>query len=906
MTDLTLPPRLSAALATLQREGRVIAAIQTDHRHDFSPKRSAPLWLVLLDDALLEIAIDEHDQVAWSDRHELLLVGLDYKSGFIKDTLILGEHNWELPIGAGKLGRAFFGACDAHIRARSTPEDSQEHGELALRQDATQLERIGGKWFAPPDEQLTRAALALLTPNERIIGLLPGHPISEHIEHAYLLVTTIRALVIESRHDDHAPRVTTLQPGELSLETSSIERDELTHRKRLVLESPRFKRGGLRRLCELAALEPAARNLSAALDHIESKDWADASELLEEAARHTPHSPRPHTHPTEGDGELLVDAEDDSALAERVAASQRDRDLDVHEQILLRRAQVAAKLGAEADAIHWLQQLSAARLFDDLIDVTSELAGEDIGWWLLLAIAHEEASQFDDAASVYELMAAHKQGDPLFLLQAARNAHRAAALHTSMRLYAEFIASRTSSEDFHLISSASMEADDLEDTSGDPDLVSACVELGALQEERAMWPEAAATYLTLIRQSPFSTRGYERLFALSHRLTGQPHIEMLLGQLSEVLELLDPNRANTLREELGGLPARPAPIDLPVTYYGVLDDARHDATIMHSGEKATSTLAQKWLSGLMLDVQSTRDIERHCQQVGPRTHPEADELLSRVSSMLLIQTPRCFLSHGMTGARVMSSDLAPFLLVGAAHFDPEHPQYMTPRQLGFALASQLEHIRADHLMLTTSEFWGGFADGALSGAVTLLSLIPIGGMLGSFANSFAAPLLDKVRTGWNNSAVRYAADYARKRLDDGVAADGIQGAYEATLGRVISRAKPTPRDEESLIKEQLADFARCAMYTSDRIGLLATDSLSDAVRAILLLAPRTATELSTLDRDGLHGLLSRRGADGELVNQELALRLSELLKFAISDEYLELRQNMLAPAHEPRAIREEE
>ena len=904
MTDLTLPPRLGAALATLQREGRVLAAIQTDHRHDFAPKRSAPLWLVLLDDALLEIAIDARDQV-WSTRHELLLVGLDYKSGFIKDTLVLGEHSWELPIGAGKLGRAFFDACDVHIRARREPEDSQEHGELALRQDATQLERIGGKWFDAPSEAITRAALALLTPNERIIGLLPGHPISEHIEHACLLVTTIRALVIESRHDDHAPRVTTLQPEELALETSSIDRDELTHRGRLVLESPRFKRGGLRKLCELAALEPATRSLNAALEHIESKDWADAADLLEEAAKHAPHA-APTPKQLEQDEALLMDAEDDSALAERVAVSQRDRDLDVREQILLRRAQVAARIGAEADAINWLQQLSAARLFDDLIELTRELAGDDLGWWLLLAIAHEEASQFDDAASVYELMAAHKQGDPLFLLQAARNAHRAAALHTAMRLYAEFIGSRTSAEDFHLISSASMEADDLEDTSGDPDLVNACVELGALQEERAMWSEAAATYLTLIRQSPFSTRGYERLFALSHRLTDQPHIEMLLGQLSEVLELLDPNRANTLREELGGLPVRPAPIDLPVTYYGVLDDARHDATIMHSGEKATSTLAQKWLSGLMLDVQSTRDIERHCQQVGPRTHPEADELLSRVSSMLLIQTPRCFLSHGMTGARVMSSDLAPFLLVGAAHFDPEHPQYMTPRQLGFALASQLEHIRADHLMLTTSEFWGGFADGAISGAVTLLSLIPIGGMLGSFANSFAAPLIDKVRTGWNNSAVRYATDYARKRLDDGIAADGIQGAYEATLGRVISRAKPDQRDEESLIKEQLADFARCAMYTSDRIGLLATDSLSDAVRAILLLAPRTATELSTLDRDGLHGLLSRRGADGELVNQELALRLSELLKFAISDEYLELRQNMLAPAHATRAVREEE
>ncbi|MEC9397187.1 MAG: hypothetical protein VX475_06205, partial [Myxococcota bacterium] len=66
------------------------------------------------------------------------------------------------------------------------------------------------------------------------------------------------------------------------------------------------------------------------------------------------------------------------------------------------------------------------------------------------------------------------------------------------------------------------------------------------------------------------------------------------------------------------------------------------------------------------------------------------------------------------------------------------------------------------------------------------------------------------------------------------------------------------------------------------------------VRAILLLSPRTAAEIATLEREGLEGLLQKKAEDGSLANQELALRFGELFKFALSDAYFALREEVFA------------
>ncbi len=163
------------------------------------------------------------------------------------------------------------------------------------------------------------------------------------------------------------------------------------------------------------------------------------------------------------------------------------------------------------------------------------------------------------------------------------------------------------------------------------------------------------------------------------------------------------------------------------------------------------------------------------------------------------------------------------------------------------------------------------------------------GFVGKATDTFAGSIIGHISKTFDSKTVKGVVAYAEKKLTEEGTAGGVQAAYEATLGRALARGQGDDVSEETLLKEQLADFARCAMYTADRVGLLASDSLEDAVLAILKLSARASAEVDTLERHGLGAILSKRDADGEVVYAELGLRVGELLKFALSQEYLDLR-----------------
>ncbi len=97
-----------------------------------------------------------------------------------------------------------------------------------------------------------------------------------------------------------------------------------------------------------------------------------------------------------------------------------------------------------------------------------------------------------------------------------------------------------------------------------------------------------------------------------------------------------------------------------------------------------------------------------------------------------------------------------------------------------------------------------------------------------------------------------------------------------------------PDDDRHLGLRHLT-FARCALYTADRVGVLACDDLATAVDAIVRMSPSHSDYATRLDEEGLLPLLSERGDEGKPRNEELALRIGELFKFVLSDDYRRLR-----------------
>lgn len=602
----------------------------------------------------------------------------------------------------------------------------------------------------------------------------------------------------------------------------------------------RIGSSALERLFELA-FRPRAEGLyEAALDHKKKRDWAGADQLL--------------------------------SLAE-AAVTSVDREgsvafLSLAQKITLAQAACAMQLGHEGDALVLLAALSDDRPGDDLLRAT-ESEHNQPGWLLTLALAHEEAGQPASAARVLAKLYQNEPEEHLLVLSRARALSRAGELDAAVDAYDRYVAS-LASDDFALAAAA----EDIED------FVAACRESAQLLEELGKAGEAAQRYLTLIRRAPFEHDGYDRLFALRDALEIEARSSVLIA--AEVLRLLNPEAAAKLEQ----LPAPRDPVDLPCMYLPI-DEKRHDAEIVHETERVSSTLAQRWLGSLTRDERDTEGIERHAQRVREDSHPDVVALLRNVARLCEIDTPRLYLSHGAAGVEVLGAH-EPFVLLGACHLDEADDRRLALRELAFTLGGQLEHIRADHVLLTSSEFWRTFGT---KSATALLAFVPLGDVVSRLADGSLLKWVKKVG-GTSSGPMRAALELAEARIHEGATGKSVQSAYTATLAKLRSSlGDQGQQDEESLVRERLADFARAAQYTADRVGLLAADDLRASVSAMIRLSPSLAAHGETFATGGLLRLLQVAEDDPAL--EEFTRRVAELLRFALSDAYGELRKRCL-------------
>ncbi len=701
---------------------------------------------------------------------------------------------------------------------------------------------------------------ARIVGGERVLGVVAASPLEGALEGAsrgWVVVTDRRAGV--ALEGDAAWGFWEASEEEPLTLARSRSRDRVQIGTRALLQGPLMGGATLRRLVELGAMPAQQRLMSAAQELGQALRWADAQEALEVAL-------------------ALPDAAEDAAH---------------HAQLLMWRARASFELGASDVAMAQLAELTARRPEDDLLALSASAGATSETWLAALALAHEAAADHRAAAAVYRALADAPDA-PLARRHDQARAHaRAGELEAARRAYEALLGGLPSGVDFGALSQLTREVDA---RPRDARREEATLELGALLEQLSDWEAAAELYLGWIRQAPLARSGYAALFKLRERLA--PHQLEGARQAALVLRLLDRRMAQDAGEVVEALCAAGQGEDLcALGAEAKISDADYERALVHPGEREDQAVAQRWLGGLLSDTRASVDIERHCERLNARQHPDALRFLTKVAQVLGVATPRCYLSHGMTGVQVMRGGaVGPLILMGAAHWELEHAQYLDASARRFALATQVAHIRAEHLVLTSSEFWGAFRSKALEGVVAGLSLIPLGGMLGKLTDNAALSALAKLKERVEGGASRTLAGYLERQLTSGGTGGPMQSAYEAALGVVASRGRGAPQQGESLLKEQLANFARAAMYSADRVGLLACDDLDAAVRAILLLSPRASQELIALQEGGLVSVLDRRDGE-EPVYGELALRLGELMRFALSGEYLSLRRGLYgAPA----------
>ena len=778
-------------------------------------------------------------------------------------------------------------------------------------------EWISQRWLEKSAE-LPSQAYAMLPPlleEEHMLGL---HEV-EHAQHkkstSWLLVSTHRSWLFTDQGRS-LPTLIELHAEDLSRTSHRISRDTLDHHNEPVILIPKLFSSSERELIDLTLLDPQTRAFQAAKILAEELDEHHQASTLLRTAKSLSEAAMRADDEAVANQDVIATAPD-ALLEKGEAKDAHSAPLTRHDRILIWMAKSAIAIGAQSQAIDHLIELTQARPKDDLIASTMKLGQDDVRWWLPIALAHEEARDFVSAAAVYERLHTLHPAHPAFLLSQARCLQQARQTTRAIACYERYIAQHVEEsavfpllpeiaageqkEDGHnTLISPSLQKEQAEEE-GD-DFFLAARELAALHASRAEWLLAMETYITAIQHRPFVLEGYTLLVSILPHIKDAPTALARVALALDLLAILDREAHSTLTAELTHTAPELHSQPMPPEFARHLEPKEHEEIITHPGEHMRQHGAQKWLSGLMIDKESTHDIERHCERLSPTKHTITFDTLTRLAVCLAIPTPRCYLSHGMTGIQVFAGEETSspaLLLMGAAHLDEDHPQYLSARPMAFALGSQLEHIRAEHLVLTSSEFWGAFRSRALSGGIALLSLIPVGSALGKFADSIAGPLLEQLKKGFDNNLFQNLMRYLEKQVEQGAAHGHIQSAYESTIGALLlseRRAQKLQAEPQSLVKEELADFARCAMYTADRFGLVACDDLPSAVEAILLLSSMHG-ELNQIRQLGLKPFLEAQSARGEASrHEELARRLSELFCFALSKSFVTLRHELATSA----------
>lgn len=218
----------------------------------------------------------------------------------------------------------------------------------------------------------------------------------------------------------------------------------------------------------------------------------------------------------------------------------------------------------------------------------------------------------------------------------------------------------------------------------------------------------------------------------------------------------------------------------------------------------------------------------------------------------------------------------PFLLVGGRHLEPGSDFAMHPWELRFAVAAEVAHLRFRHTRVTKSEVWAGAFEKGRFGFDVLLGVLPA--LKGVEVIDKVWEIIEKYKKGPLGRVMR-GVDVAEKTVNK------VRG----------KRARPEGRPREQLVaapNEKLVAAHRVMQLTADRAGLLLAGDLGAAVRSMFLASHSYRAELPVTERHGLVTTLSRRDDEGQIVFQDLAVRIGALIAFYLSDDYPRLKERL--------------
>ena len=452
---------------------------------------------------------------------------------------------------------------------------------------------------------------------------------------------------------------------------------------------------------------------------------------------------------------------------------------------------------------------------------------------------------------------------------------------TAITYYQRFIKLRTESEKFEDGEFITWDLSDPRSFGADQDLLKAFFDVGGIYEtELNELEKAFSSYLFLLRHASLYIDAYQHFWQVYQRLRDrqQGNFQAQPIQIEafwQAYKLLDPIGYTTVV-----LPAMSSPQNgnVPIAYRK-MNEVDHDI-VTHPGEREYWRRIQNWITSLVISEEDEQGIEQYCEQVGASNYPQLFHTIERVAGLLDIELPRCFISRGKIGISIKNKE-RPFIFIGSEHLQEDNERYFSEAELLFIIAAQTEHIKSGHILITGTELWKSLGTASFEGFLAALQYLPAGSFIGKVTHKFATEGLKRIYKMTKYSSVQKVLKFFDRKGADQSLEEDLSESEEDNM----KQSEP-----DSLLKEQIVDFARHAVYTADRVGLLACNDLGAACAAIFKLAGDAYNDLEKVRVEGLLQVLKKKDKRGNFLYFEYAKRFSELIRFALSEEYYRLHE----------------
>lgn len=288
---------------------------------------------------------------------------------------------------------------------------------------------------------------------------------------------------------------------------------------------------------------------------------------------------------------------------------------------------------------------------------------------------------------------------------------------------------------------------------------------------------------------------------------------------------------------------------------------------------------QSWLAEVEIPDYSA--IKSFSERLSEKNFPLLNTIVADIKHAMRLEGVETYIARGDKATGIDSFEGNPsFLIIGVNHLTEESEYYMTTDELKFAIATELAHLHYKHSRITSTDVWKGAKDKGLFLIDAVLSVIPMVGLLGNSVRNIArlnaiAAVLQRVQQ---------IENFTEKSKEIVEVTSQAVGVYKNT----------TKYQAETDREKELLATSRIMQLTADRAGLLFSNSLKAAVRAMFLSSPLYQRELDVATRYGLNSLLLKQDDEGNYLHQELAVRLAAMFSFYLSNDYQELKEAIKA------------